>query len=109
MQMQDNERYRHAKERVAQLRDFYSHASIYGFVNGLLFTINLLTSPQDLWFFWPLMGWGIGLASHAIGVFGIGSLLGQDWEQRKIGAILGQDQDGQRDGRQDGTWPDLTT
>ena len=107
--MNDQDRYRRAKERVAQLRDFYSHASIYGLVNGVLFTINMLTSPQDLWFVWPLMGWGIGLASHALGVFGVASLLGRDWEERKIGAILDQDQEGQRDRRQDATWPDLTT
>jgi hypothetical protein len=27
--------------------------------------INLATSPHHLWFFWPALGWGLGLAAHA--------------------------------------------
>ncbi|MCJ7685853.1 MAG: 2TM domain-containing protein [Desulfobacteraceae bacterium] len=38
-------------------------------VNILLIIINLLTSTQELWFKWPLIGWGIGVFFHALGVF----------------------------------------
>ncbi len=48
---------------------FYIHLSVYTAVNVLLIIINLSTSPEYLWFKWPLMGWGIGLFFHAIGVF----------------------------------------
>ena len=45
---------------------FYIHLIIYLIVNLSLFLINLFFSPQAWWFFWPLIGWGIGLFSHFI-------------------------------------------
>jgi 2TM domain-containing protein len=33
-------------------------------VNILLLVINLAVVPGFLWFFFPLMGWGIGLTMH---------------------------------------------
>ena len=33
-------------------------------VNGGLLAINLLSSPGHWWFYWPMLGWGIGLAAH---------------------------------------------
>ena len=38
-------------------------------VNGALVAINLLTSPGYFWAGWPMFGWGIGLASHAMAVY----------------------------------------
>jgi hypothetical protein len=39
----------------------------YLMVMGLLIAIWLLTSPGHyFWPVWPMLGWGIGLASHAI-------------------------------------------
>jgi hypothetical protein len=38
-------------------------------VNALLIIVNLSTTPDKLWFYWPLLGWGIGLAAHAFGVY----------------------------------------
>jgi len=32
----------------------------------MLITINVLYSPGEIWFFFPLLGWGIGLASHYV-------------------------------------------
>lgn len=34
---------------------------IFIVVNLLLFTINMLTSTEHLWFIYPLLGWGIPL------------------------------------------------
>ena len=48
---------------------FYIHLAVYVGVNILLIIINLLTSSQYLWFRWPLIGWGIGILFHALGVF----------------------------------------
>jgi hypothetical protein len=39
------------------------------FLWGLFIVINLASSPQYLWFKWPLIGWGIGLFFHAMSVF----------------------------------------
>ena len=38
-------------------------------VNVLLIIINFATSPQYLWFKWPLLGWGIGLFFHGMSIF----------------------------------------
>ncbi|MBM3289858.1 MAG: 2TM domain-containing protein [Candidatus Hydrogenedentes bacterium] len=48
---------------------FYHHLRAYLIVNGALFFINLVTGADDLWFFYPLIGWGIGLAFHASNAF----------------------------------------
>lgn len=85
--MEDQETYNRAKKRVRQLRGFYIHATVYLAVNVLLIAINLSTSPGQIWFFWPLIGWGIGLAAHGLSVFGLGGFLGAEWEERKIKEI----------------------
>jgi 2TM domain len=48
---------------------FYIHLAAYLAVNALLVYINLAASPGRLWFQWPLIGWGVGLAAHALAVF----------------------------------------
>ncbi len=84
----DYEKYQEAKERVKEIKGFYGHLFSYIVVNGFLLFINLYFSPKHLWFFWPMMGWGIGLLFHAFGVFDIFPFLGKDWEQKKIDEIL---------------------
>ena len=79
-------KYQRAKERVADLRGFYRHLSVYVFVNLGLFLINMIASPDGLWFIWPLMGWGIAIVLHALRVFG-GSL-GSNWEEKKIAELM---------------------
>ncbi len=48
---------------------FYIHLAVYVGVNALLIIINLTSSPQYLWFKWPLLGWGIGVFFHGLSVF----------------------------------------
>ena len=50
-------------------RGFWSHLASYISINAALITMNLLTSPHDLWFYWPLLGWGCGLVGHALTAF----------------------------------------
>ncbi len=59
-----------AEERAEKKLDFYKHAGVYVVVNGILAAVDLSTSPDKLWFFWPLGGWGIGLLLHGFSVFG---------------------------------------
>ena len=104
--MDNDERYRRAKARVAALRGFYIHAAVYGLVNGGLLLLNLLVSPASLWFYWSLLGWGIGLAAHALSVFG--GLLGRDWEERQIRRLMDQEE-GRRPDQDElpvEAWPD---
>ncbi len=103
--MRDDERYRRAKARVEAQRGFYAHASIFGLVNGGLLLLNLLTSPAYPWFLWPLLGWGLALAAHALGVFG--RRAGEGWEGRQIRRRLERGENPRPDEAPAETWPDL--
>ena len=34
----------------------------------ILIAVNLLLTPDKLWFYWPLLGWGIGILAHGLAV-----------------------------------------
>ncbi len=52
--------------RMFEDAGFRTHVIIFSAVNAGLAVINLWTEPSRLWFFWPLIGWGIGLLGHAV-------------------------------------------
>ena len=85
--MTEFEEYQKARDRVQEVKGFYAHATMYLLTNVALAVLNLGTLKKNdgiIWFVWPLIGWGIALAVHALSVFGIGRFLGKDWEQRQI-------------------------
>ncbi len=67
----EEERYYQAKKRVEEIKGFYGNLASYIVVNIFLIILNLVTSPKYLWFFWPLLGWGIGVVFKRISVFKI--------------------------------------
>ena len=90
--MNESAAYRRAKARVTALRAFYTHTAVYLLVNALLIGIDLVTSPDSLWFYWPLLGWDIVLAAHALYTFGAGGWLGQEWEERNVRELMSRDE-----------------
>jgi hypothetical protein len=63
----DLEVQRQVRARVQGMRrGFLYHFVPFILVNLFLATINLLTTPDFPWFIFPLLGWAIGLGSHAI-------------------------------------------
>ena len=80
-----------ARRRVRRLRGFYMHASVYLIVMTAMIAMNLITSRQRIWFPFPMLGWGFGLAVHGLMTFGIGRWLGADWEERKVAEILARE------------------
>ena len=48
------------------------HAAIFAIVNGLLFTVNFLTTPGEWWFLFSIFFWGLALAAHAGAALGLG-------------------------------------
>jgi hypothetical protein len=87
--MNDPVTYDEAKKRAQELKEFYQHLVVYVLVNAFLFVINWLTSRGTWWFYWPLFGWGIGVAAHGASVFLSGGLWGKAWEERKIRQLMG--------------------
>ena len=85
--MESEERYRRAKRRVRVLKGFYIHLASYIGVMVLLLLIDVLTGGA-WWFYWPLLGWGIGIAAHGLSVFGIKGFLSPEWEEKKIRDLM---------------------
>jgi hypothetical protein len=63
--MQNEDQIRKATKVVEAKLGLYIHLVIYFLVNAGLIAANLATTPDRLWFQWPLIGWGAGLALHA--------------------------------------------
>ncbi len=80
----ENQSYERAAKRVKELRGFYGNLTSYCLVIPFLTALNLLTDAGHLWFFWPMLGWGIGIAAHGINTFGIG----KHWEEQKIRELM---------------------
>ena len=78
-----------ARQRARAKMGFYQHLLVYVVVNGFLLALNLLTGPGSLWFYWPLLGWGIGLAAHALGVFAsdVGAGLSRRLEDKELAKL----------------------
>ena len=58
-----------ARKRAKAETGFYIHLLWYLGIVALLALINLLTTSYP-WFIWPALGWGVGIFSHYMGVFG---------------------------------------
>jgi hypothetical protein len=86
----DEEKYKKAKKRVEEIKGFYAHLFAYLGVNVVLITINLITSPFVIWFYWVTVFWGIGVFWHAMGVFVLNRFPGANWEKKKIEEIMGE-------------------
>ncbi len=58
-----------AIRRIHAKREFWAHFAVYLAVNALLVLIWALTSATYFWPVWPMLGWGIGVAAHAVRVY----------------------------------------
>jgi hypothetical protein len=79
-----------ARRRLAEEKAFYMHLSTYVVVIGALFVINALTGSR-WWFFWPALGWGIGILVHAAATFGVGGFLGREWEDKRLQELMDEE------------------
>ena len=82
----ENLAYKRAKDKVEQLRGFYGNLSSYCTVIPILILINLNTSNFQ-WFWFPMLGWGMGLTFHALETFGYS----KSWEERKINEFMNEE------------------
>ncbi len=87
----EEDKYIRAKKKVDNIKGFYANILAYCVVIPFLFFINYMTSPGYYWFWYPMLGWGVGIAFHAFGVFGNDLIFGKDWEERKIKEIMDDD------------------
>ncbi len=82
----ENLAYKRAKDKVEQIRGFYGNLISYCTVIPVLIFINLNTSNFQ-WFWFPMLGWGMGLTFHALETFGYS----KSWEERKINEFMNKE------------------
>lgn len=75
---------------VRKLRRFYIHLFWYAIVTLALLALNLIVTPQRMWAFWAMGGWGLGVLMHASRVFRPDWLLGPQWERQQVEKHLGR-------------------
>ncbi len=80
---------RKARKRVKEIKGYYGHLATYISVNLFLIVLNLMVSPSYLWCLFPLLGWGIGMFTHTVSIFGFFGVGGKNWEEQKVQEILG--------------------
>ena len=86
-------KYLRAKDRVAEIKKFYSNLISYTVFISFLAFINYYTNEWSYpWFLWAAFGWGIGLFFQALKVFQFNLLFGKNWEQRKIEQFMKEEE-----------------
>lgn len=76
----DNNTYSRAKKKVEELKELYQSLISYCIVIPFLIYINYTSSWDFQWFWFPALGWGMGIAFQVFKVYGPGI----NWEERKI-------------------------
>ncbi len=87
----ESNKYLRAVKRVEDIKEFYSSLIAYCVVIPFLIFINFRFVPQFHWFWFPMLGWGIGLIFHGFKAFSYNPFLGRDWEERKIQEYMNED------------------
>ncbi len=73
---------------VRRKRILYTVLGIYLALSLMWFAIDMADGTENLWFYWPMLGTGIGVAITAIVLLGVGGVFGMDWERRQIDHYL---------------------
>jgi hypothetical protein len=85
MNNKEDQRYELARKKVERKKKFYANLNIYLAFSIFFFLLNLFTSPGRWWFIFPVLGWGIGIVSDYIKIFGpIGFKTDEDWEKQAL-------------------------
>ncbi|SDX32249.1 hypothetical protein SAMN05444411_104207 [Lutibacter oricola] len=87
----ENNRYLRAVEQVEEIKGFYSSLIAYFIVIPIFMYINLNYVPQFHWFWFPMLGWGIGMIFQGFKAFSYNPILGKGWEERKIKEFMDTD------------------
>lgn len=91
---QFDDRYIRARKRVEEIKEFYYSLISYCIVIPFLIFIWFRYTPHTIqWFWFPMLGWGMGLAFHAYKVYVNDGVLGNGWEKRKIEKFMREEED----------------
>jgi 2TM domain len=79
-----------ARRWVRRKRIFYTILGIYAALSLMWFLIDMSDGTENIWFYWPMLGTGIGVAITGVTLAGLGGLFGIDWEHRQIERYMRQ-------------------
>lgn len=88
--------YLRARKRLDNLKDFYGSLIAYVIIIPFLAFINYRTYWDVQWFWFPAIGWGIGLSFQAFEVFGKDKYFGRSWEEKKLKEFMQEEEKQQR-------------
>ncbi len=93
MEYSDREnKYFKAKERVAEIKKFYTGLMTYVLVIALLAGVNYWVDEWGYpWFLWAAFGWGLGLVFQFVKAFNLNPFFRRGWEERKIREFMDED------------------
>lgn len=101
MEKQELSKLKIAKKKVAQIKGFYTHLTVYLIINTMIIIIKIVGttcygesfmgpfwhfSTFTNWFFW-----GIGLFFHGLKVYSRNSTFSKEWEERQIQKYIEKD------------------
>lgn len=91
-ELEKENRYIRAKERVAEIKKFYTSLISYVVIISMLAGLNYYVDQWSYpWFLWAAFGWGIGLVFQWFKVYGMSPFFGRNWEERKIREFMQED------------------
>ncbi|WP_431135070.1 histidine kinase [Psychroserpens mesophilus] len=86
--------YVRARKRVEEMKEFYYSLISYCIIIPFLIFIWFRYTPHTIqWFWFPMLGWGMGLAFHAYKVYVNDGVLGSGWEKRKIEKFMREEEE----------------
>lgn len=93
MENLDEIKYQEALKRVKKIKGFYTHLLVYVVINlAILITTYTNNDADENFWRWQTFNtvffWGIGLLAHGLSVFLPSTLLGKNWEERKINELM---------------------
>ena len=88
--IKDSEAFIRAKEQVKKERGFQGNLISYLVIIPALAIFNYFTSNFP-WVIFPIFGWGLGVALHAMSVYGWNPFFGRKWEKCKIKEFMNKD------------------
>ena len=83
----EEKEYLKAKKKVKEIKAFYIHLAVFLINTPIIIAVNLIFSPSFHWFWFSVLGWGLGLGIHGLVVFS-DKFFGKDWEEKKIKELM---------------------
>ena len=93
------EHVRQARRKVRSKKWFFRHFSIYLVISIFFFCMNMLDSPHDPWFLYPVISWGTLIGIQYLWTFGLPFTKAgtREWEERELARELAKSAPGYQD------------